>query len=103
MLAAEAEGLLEIHLSIEEDEKARFVENWLRIYDSEAESGDLIADTWSKIRHEIVEHAFDKILMPRAIEWLKDDLKQASEDAICQRAQAMLEQVSAISTDYGDV
>lgn len=94
MLTAEAEGLIKIHFDLDASDRDELLRKWVDIYDVEVEEGDEVAEAWSNMRQEIIQEAYMTLLLPRAVEWLKDELKQTSEDAICQQCQDELERVS---------
>jgi transcription elongation factor SPT6 len=94
MLAAEAEGLLTIVIALDEQQRTGMESQLMNIWDAEYSDGDDLGDSWSQFRYKIVRDALSTLLLPKATEWLKDDLRQTSEDSICQRCQDELEKVS---------
>ena len=93
MLAAEAEGLITIHLEIHEKTRTDIFRKVMDAWVTDYEDGDELAEAWAAFKESVVSDAFSTFLLPKATEWLKDDLKQTSEDDICQQCQDELEKV----------
>lgn len=93
MLAAEAEGLVEISIDLPARERDAVHRQLMDFWDCPYKDGDEIGEAWSDFKLQITEAAFNTLLLPKATEWLKDELRQTSEDNICQRCQDELERV----------
>jgi hypothetical protein len=71
-------------------------------WDCQFKDGDEIGEAWSDFKLQIVRAAFETLLLPKATEWLKDELRQTSEDNICQRCQDELERVRCGFLSYAE-
>lgn len=94
MLAAESEGLITLVLDFPENAYNQFYVDCIAAYDAGEGTGAPHQEAWSAVRSQIIERAMHDHLLPSSREWLRNELRQASEDAICQRCQDELEKVS---------
>jgi hypothetical protein len=92
MQAAEADGLLMLEIFLHEDTVGAFEDELGRCWESS--DSEPLPEVWNKIRHEIVQDAIHTMLIPAAITWLRDELKQRADDIVAERCQKELENVS---------
>lgn len=90
--AAEADGLLSLEIFLHEDTISNFEDELGRCWESS--DSEPHPDVWNKLRHEIVQEAINEMLVPAAVTWLRDDLKQRADDIVAERCQKELENVS---------
>jgi transcriptional accessory protein Tex/SPT6 len=92
MHAAEQDGLLSLTITISESDLDELEDKLGRCWESSDSEPN--PEEWNTLRHEIVQKAVNNILVPAAISWLRDDLKQRAEDIVSERCQKELENVS---------
>jgi transcriptional accessory protein Tex/SPT6 len=90
--AAEQDGLLMLEIFLHDDTISAFEDELGRCWES-ADS-EPHPEVWNKLRHEIVQEAIHGWLIPAAVTWLRDDLKQRADDIVAERCQKELENVS---------
>lgn len=100
MQAAEADGLLMLEIFLHEDTVADFEDKLGRCWESS--DSEPLPEIWNKIRHEIVQEAIRDMLIPTAVIWLRDELKQRADDIVAERCQKELENVSHCSLSLFD-
>ena len=90
ILAAENEGLVTVDIHIQRDSLRALTQDFYTAYLSDSTTET--ARAWNKIREDIVVEALQNHLLPLGARWTKDWLKETSEDHVCAKASAKLEQ-----------
>lgn len=91
ILAAEAEGLITIHIDLVPESSANFEEHLLKAYHSES-YGETSKD-WNEQRAEVVRQAWNESLVPVTAKWIKEQLREQAETYVAERCGDELEQV----------
>ncbi|KAJ9098469.1 hypothetical protein QFC19_006336 [Naganishia cerealis] len=89
MHAAEQDGLLRLEITIPETDLDDLEDALGRCWESSDSEPN--PEEWNKLRHTIVQRAVNDILLPSAISWLRDDLRQRADDIVSERCQKELE------------
>lgn len=93
MLAAEAEGLIEIILSVEEQTGMDFETKLRNAYQPpHPEGSNMDESAWHAFRGEIIVQALREHLIPSARTWIKEDLRQRTEASIAKQCQLVLQE-----------
>lgn len=92
MLAAEAEGLIDISLTVNEVDGLAFEQQLRDAYQPPHPVGSIQPESsWHTLRDEIVVAALRHHLIPSASTWIKEDLRQRTESSIAKQCQVALE------------
>ncbi|KAL7424162.1 Transcription elongation factor spt6 [Cryptotrichosporon argae] len=89
MLAAEAEGLIKIDITVPDERIGEFAGTLVRCCKSEGI--DEIAMAWNALREEICQDVVRNHYVPAAIRWVKEHMRSQAEEFVAERCRMELE------------
>lgn len=89
MLNAEAEGLINIRIDVEEEQVQQFAGTLVRCTRS-MDYGE-VSSAWNELRAEVCQNVVAKYLVPAASRWLEDHLRGEAEEFVAESCRMELE------------
>ena len=100
ILAAEAEHLVTVNITLRPEAKAVFERKL-----NDAFASDSFSDTaraWNEERSRVVQETFDQHLLPVGVKWIREWISDEVEDYLARQCAHVLREVSSGSTcTYG--
>lgn len=103
ILAAEAEGLVTVSVTLPQHVRDLIVKELESFYLSDYTSA--LADEWNELRTDILKQALKEFLLPLGEQWMRAMLKEDAEELVMMAIKRKLESVrsSAIPTHRVDL
>lgn len=95
ILAAEAEHLVTVTVSLPPDAKAEFERRL-----TDAFSGDTYSESgraWNAERLRVVQETLEQHLIPVAVKWTREWIRDEAEEHLCRECSAALREVRSFS------
>ncbi|KAG8759037.1 Transcription elongation factor spt6 [Serendipita sp. 396] len=103
IMAAEAEHLITLDVTIGEDVRAQFLNDLIQAVSSDGYG--TVSKLWNEVRAQAVTEAVDKIFLPFGAKWIREWLREEVEDWLARRCGDELERrvnVKPLFTSYSD-
>lgn len=92
ILAAEAEHLITVSVSIPQDAKASFERRLNEAFASDSFSD--VARAWNEERSRVVQDVLDQHLIPAGVKWAREYIREEAEDFLATRCGLQLRKAS---------
>ncbi|KAG8823109.1 Transcription elongation factor spt6, partial [Serendipita sp. 399] len=103
IMAAEAEHLITVDISLSEDARSQFLNDLIQAVSSDGYG--TVSKLWNEVRIQAVTEAVDKTFLPFGAKWIREWLREEVEDWLARRCGDELERrvnVKPLFTKYSD-